>query len=148
MTAKNVLVALSISFFFFSNASGQTAFRLPPAVKLIAKKMARHNIYESYTVGFSGTISTQYELFSRLVKVASDQELLELADFYRNPVVRIYALKALKAKGEKIPEALINRFDKDSSHVQILNGCIGGYREVSGIAMEIMKPRKSPLPGL
>jgi hypothetical protein len=76
-------------------------------VATLARAMANSDIYEvSYTVGYTGAISQQYQRFERLLSLATEQQLIDLASRNENAVVRLYAFQALRQKKAKISEAV------------------------------------------
>lgn len=84
------------------------------------------NIYEvSYTVGFAGSVSKQYLRFNKLLSLATEKQLTDMAAQNKNAVVRLYALQALRQKHVKIPDNLLKQFRHDKTIVIILNGCCG-----------------------
>jgi hypothetical protein len=108
----------------------------------LVTEMARHNVYEaSYTVGYGGVVSKQYQRFEALTALATEQQLLFLAEKNKNAVVRIYAFQALKRKGA-IPEQLKVQFSNDKTIVRILSGCFGDDKPLNVLFEQELK---SPL---
>lgn len=106
----------------------------------IVKEIAKSNIYEeSYTIGYAGTISKQFQRFDELLTIATKEQLMELAAYNKNAVVRLYAYQALKRNKIKIPDTLIHKFRQDNSIVQILQGCIGDKKSVKELAQQDLK---------
>lgn len=106
-------------------------------VVLIIKEMAKINLYEvSYTVGYFGSLSLQYQLFEKLLSLASHQQLIYFATKDSNAVARLYCYQALRQKKGDIPVSLKQQFIKDTTKVKKLKGCIGEERSVSFLANE------------
>jgi hypothetical protein len=103
-------------------------------IEMILFEMAQHNIYESSFVGFSAVPSLQYKRFQQMKERANAGQLVQYASSYHNPVVRLYALKALKEIKMEIPASLIQQFKNDSSKVSISIGCIKDIQKVSSVA--------------
>ena len=72
----------------------------------ISQELTQRNILTGRYTGKESSDSPQYEIFERLMKKASEKELVQLTD-HENAVVRTYAFWALaKKKSSKIPEIL------------------------------------------
>lgn len=94
--------------------------------KEVIEAMAEGNVYEaSYTVGYAGTISRQYQRFEKILLLATDQQLIDLAVHHTNAVVRLYPFQALKRKKISISSDIIHQFEHDKAVVKVLTGCIG-----------------------
>ena len=109
------------------------------SLEKVVQQIAAYNVYESAHVGYAGVKSTQYTRFEKLLTLATEQELIELASLDANAVVRLYALQALHHKKVAITDGLLKRFAQDTAHVQTLNGCIGGKLNVGLLASTILK---------
>lgn len=106
----------------------------------IVKAIAKSNIYEvSYTVGYAGTISKQYQRFEQLLSLATQEQLMDIAVNNKNAVVRLYALQALKRKKINIPDSLIQQFQNDHTIVEMLKGCFGDKKRVNLLAQQDLK---------
>lgn len=101
---------------------------------MILFEMTQHNIYESSFVGFSAVPSVQYKRFLQMKELANAGQLLQYANSHHNPVVRLYALKALKEIKSEIPAPLAQQFKNDSSKVSIFIGCIKDIQKLSSVA--------------
>ncbi len=100
-------------------------------------EMARHNIYEtSKTIGYANVVSSQYQRFELLIRLATEQELINLAVHNKSAVVRLYALQAIRLKNITIPDKITEQFQKDKTRVETLEGCLGDKRTVSILAMQ------------
>jgi hypothetical protein len=107
------------------------------SVAILVKGLAAANVYEqSLSVGYAGAASTQYWRFSRLLSIASNEQLIHLAADHKNAVVRLYCYGALKQRGSVISSSLLQQFSSDNTIVKTLNGCIGGERSVRALAAE------------
>lgn len=124
----------------FSLAIGAFSFGQKPksdSVAILARAIANSDIYEvGYTVGYSGSISQQYQRFQRLVFLATEQQLIDLASRFENPVVRLYAFQALRQKKANISEVLFKQFQNDKTIVTMLKGCIGDKKTVNDLAKQ------------
>lgn len=140
MNIRGKLIFGCLFLFLFSTVNGEGQVRIRKTVTRIAKAIARQDTYdESVSFGFAGTESKQWERFEDLLKTASAPELLKLAGHDRHAIVRIYALKALKTKGVKIPSSLVAQFSEDHSRIQTRDGCIGGEQTASELAGVILE---------
>ena len=102
------VVTLSLATVVFS--FGQKT--MGDSVATLARAMANSDIYEvSYTVGYTGAISQQYQRFERLLSLATEQQLIDLAYRYDNAVIRLYAFQALRQKKQKFQRLSYNSFN-------------------------------------
>lgn len=100
----------------------------------VVNAIAESNIYEiSYTVGYAGTISRQYQRSQLLSSLATEQQLLDIAAHHKNAVVRLYALQALRHKKISIPQTLLQQFQNDHTRVKVLKRCEGDEQSVSAL---------------
>jgi hypothetical protein len=100
-------------------------------------KMAHNDVYErSYSIGYFGSYSKQLELFEKLKTIATEDQLLKLAEESKSPVVRLYAFQALKEKKTKVPESVVQKFTHDSTEVVVLWGCFGDKKPVRSLAFK------------
>jgi len=130
------LITLFIMTGIFSFGQRQSNDSLTTVIKAIANS----NIYEvSYTVGYAGSISKQYQRFEQLLSLATEEQLLDLAAHNKNAVVRLYAFQALKRKKIKIPDNLIRQFQHDNTIVQMLKGCVGDKKSVNALVQQDIK---------
>jgi hypothetical protein len=127
------LFALSIGFSF-----GQQ--RQEDSLTMIVAAIARSNVYEaSYTVGYRGMVSKQYQRFEQLIDLATEKQLLALVEQHKNAVVRLYAFQALKARKVAISEKLKRQFHDDKTVVKVLKGCVADERSLSVLATQDLK---------
>lgn len=133
---KYFLPAILLAVATISFGQKQKSNSVAPVVNAIAKS----NVYEvSYTVGYAGTISKQYERLVKLSSLATEQELLAIAAQNKNAVVRLYALQALKQKKIRIPQELLRQFQNDHTMVKMLKGCIGDQKRVNVLFQQDLK---------
>jgi hypothetical protein len=118
------------AFFFISLFTASAVFAFgqkhhSSIVKDLVSAMAHSNMYEvSHTVGFTGESSKQYQRYEQLTALATEQELLHLAEKHKNGVVRLYAWQGLKKRKAVIPDMLLYQFSNDRTVVKVLKGCI------------------------
>lgn len=130
---KQFLIMLACILCLFSGrlqAQGLTIVALP----VVVSEMAAHDIYESETVGIANARSKQFARYQQLVSIATDAQLLSLANTHPNAVVRLYAYQALRERNIAIPKALLQKFNEDETLVQTLEGCIANKFPVSKLA--------------
>ena len=124
----------------FLLAIGAFSFGQKPnsdSVAILARAIANNDIYEvGYTVGYNGSISQQNQRFQRLLFLATEQQLIDLASNYDNAVVRLYAFQALRQKKANITEVLFKQFQNDKTIVTVLKGCIGDKKAVNDLAKQ------------
>jgi len=130
---KNTLPILVLMCAAVKFASAQKGN--PESLPVLIENLARYNVYEtSEMIGFAGSISRQYARYQQLGKVATIAELEDLAGNHKNPVVRLYALQALRHKLKVIPPALLEKFKQDYTVVVTMHGCIAGKLPVNQLA--------------
>lgn len=120
------LISLTISFSAYS-----TDF-----VNVIVKDIAKHNVYESVTVGFAAAPSTQHMRLNQLLMLANDTQLMSLTK-HSNAVVRLYALHGIISRKLPITEEIRDQFFMDNTLVSTLQGCIGNKLTVGLISKAI-----------
>jgi hypothetical protein len=126
-----IFLILAILFFGVHTRSNAQGFSLATPAS-IAAELAQSNAYEiSQTIGLMQTPSLQLQRFNRLVSLATEQELVDLATSHSNTVVRLYAYQALKVKKAAIPKALQEKFNADISKVHVVDGCVLEQKTVS-----------------
>lgn len=139
ITYEKIIKAIVFALLLLLNHQStfsQTAIN--DSLNIIVAEIDSSNVYEmTYTVGYAGSISKQYLRLQKLSDMASEKKLTDLALNYHNPVVRLYALKALK-RFFSIPEHIALTFSNDKSLVNTLSGCYGGISSVSSLAREIL----------
>lgn len=109
----------------------------------IVTDIAKHNIYESATIGFAATPSTQHMRLNQLLMLAADNQLIGLTK-HNNAVVRLYALHAIIKRKLPVSSELRDQFYKDFSLVVTLQGCIGNKTTVSVIGRTILSENTNP----
>ena len=119
----------------FTGTARSSYGQINESLEKVVQEIAISNIYEvSYTVGFAGSVSEQYLRFNKLLSLATEQQLTDMAAQNKNAVVRLYALQALRQKHVKIPDNLLKQFQNDQTIVRLLNGCNGHKMTVSEAA--------------
>lgn len=114
--------------------------RQADSLTALVTAMAHSNIYESsYAVGFAGSVSKQFQRYEQLKALATDQQLLNLAEHHKYAVVRLYALQALKKRKVVIPEELMRKFSHDKTLVKTLNGCTGDEKPLNELLNQDLK---------
>lgn len=104
------------------------------ALPVVVSEMAAHDIYESETVGIAAIKSKQFARYQQLVTIATEEQLLALADQHASAVVRLYAYQALRERSITIPTAMQQKFKEDETSVQTLDGCIAQKLPLSKLA--------------
>ena len=127
--------ALAIAFLAFPWAFSFARHSNRDSAAMIVKEISKNNIYEvSYYVGYFGSMSVQYQLFEKLLTLASDEQLVHFAIKAKNGVARLYCYQALKARKAGIPDDLRRQFNNDHTIVQTLKGCTGDKSTISFLA--------------
>jgi hypothetical protein len=116
----------------------------PDTVQMIVDEMAVNGVYKrSYTIGYTGSYCKQLELYTKLLSVAAEDQLIELAKNNKSAVVRLYAFQALKEKKAKIADKVVYQFEEDNAQVITLSGCFGDKKQVKSLAFKpIIQPNE------
>ena len=133
---STLLKSLTLIILFLVTASithGQIENTLTKTVNEIIKC----NIYETTnTVGYAGVVSKQYQRFEKLISLANQEQLTDLAIHNPNAIVRLYALQALKRKKIHISDGMIQQFQNDNTVVETLEGCLGDKKSVNMLSIQ------------
>lgn len=96
----------------------------PGSIKLLAEQLRQVNRVESPAVYYGGVPSEVYAIYERMLESATSEDLLSLLDD-KNPAVRVYAFKGLKAKFPHVDLfPLLMARVTDSELVETQFGCI------------------------
>ncbi|GEO07761.1 hypothetical protein [Segetibacter aerophilus] len=146
MKLSKILLLAIISTFIHLISFGQN--NKDDTIKIVVGEMARNDVYErSYSIGYFGSYSKQLELFEKLKSIATEEQLLKLAEESKSAIVRLYAFQALKEKKTKIPESIARKFTNDNTEVTVLWGCFGDKKTVKALAFKtIIKQQNELLP--
>lgn len=88
-------------------------------IKKVVKRIAKENFYDM--TGRPGDV--QQINFDLLTRAGSPFDFLKIAMEDKNPVVRLYAFKALARRMDNIPMEVINKFRSDTSQIKVfVNG--------------------------
>jgi hypothetical protein len=117
---------LSVAFvalLVFSSAGKAITWHSQAAdpIKKIARELAKANVYESENGDNSAAKSPQILRYRQLLVTASPQQLTELAK-NKNPVVRLYAFKALVNSMKEVPSEIVESFRKDNTLIAVKTG--------------------------
>ena len=108
-------------------------------LKKIVKEIAKSNIYEyPTTAGIAGNSPKQNIRFEELLKTADNDELVKLATKNKNPVVRLYAYRAIVQKFKEVPKDILDRFNNDTSLVNTIRGGVADKKPVNIIAASFL----------
>ncbi len=102
------------------------------AISLI-KQIAAYNVFESEILGDNDAISLQFERFTKLKAILTNEQFFKLAMTHRNGVVRAYAYyHCFEIKKElKDFDRLINRLKKDKTKIKTVIGCLGRVHPIN-----------------
>lgn len=85
-------------------------------------------------VGFGGIYTWQYACYERLKQVASTRELIYLTK-HRNPVIRVYAYKALIGVDSVEAKVARKRLLNDTATFDYFSGCMMTQEQVKDFAL-------------
>jgi hypothetical protein len=94
-------------------------------VNVLVSDLAKDNIIESMTVGFSGSRSAVFQKFI-LLKLIANRESLELLLNHEAANVRYYSFQSLISLDSSRKEQFFKEVRGKYDFVETLNGCIGG----------------------
>lgn len=100
------------------------------SVIILRNEIANFNEVQGSNIGFAGTPSKQYGNYEALLKIASDEELIELTKD-TNYVVATYASFGLIERENPYFIEVFSRFLKKDQRVNVMYGCSGGEDFVS-----------------
>lgn len=105
----------------------------------IVLRIAEINEVMGGAVGYGGERPEQYDNFTSLRETASQQELEELTN-HPNAVVRCYSFWALSYHSEADLFSIAVDHINDTTQVETLFGCLGGYEMVGDFFINIITP--------
>ena len=92
-------------------------------VNKLVEDITEYNELHSSGVGYSGVQTEQYTRYINLAKFASEAELIHFTD-HQNPVVRVYAFRALIERGSPAVIPVFKKHLGDKEELESLGGCI------------------------
>ena len=108
-------------------------------IKKIVKEIAKSNVYEiNSTTGYRETLSQQSTRYQQLLKIATAEQLTELAMKNKNAVVRLYAFQGLVNKLKEIPKEIVDQFRNDTSTIDVLKGNIAEKVSLNKVASGLL----------
>lgn len=110
------------------------------AIAQIVLAIERGNSVESAHIGFVGTPSSQWNLYERLRKVASEEELVKLTD-HKNAVVRCYSFQALAYKRSKNVFPILLKHLRDTATIETLSGDVGMTQLTGDYFLDVVTPK-------
>lgn len=140
---KIILVA-SMFFIFISGYQAADAFSPKQEtllsttindtpVKKIIKRIAKDNVYVVTPMN-SKVVSDQELNYVDLLKIASIEELTQLAADHKNAVVRLYAFRALMESVKDAPKYIFEQFMNDKTPVKVIEGTRTETKPLNSIA--------------
>lgn len=139
-------IVLALSMFFFFVAEYQVAnaslakqensfFEIinETPVKKIVKRIAKENIYVVTPIN-SKIVSSQEQNYVDLLKIASIEELTQLAAEDKNAIVRLYAFRALMESIKDVPKDIFKQFLNDTTPVKVIEGTRTDTKPLNSIA--------------
>lgn len=102
-------------------------------VKKIVKKIAKANVFVVTPLN-STNVSEQELNYRDLLKIASIEELTQLAAQDKNAVVRLYAFRALMESVKDAPQNIFTQFRNDSTAINVIDGTRSETKPLNSIA--------------
>jgi hypothetical protein len=112
-----------------------------PSLPSVVAELASEPRYTSEAIGYSGTRSPAYELYSQLILIADDEDLRALLD-HESAVVRLYAFQGLIHR-DFAAAPLIAELRAKEDPVDTQYGCSQWRSRVGQIAKQIVEDRAS-----
>ncbi len=131
---KNILliVVLLISFTALKAQVNNFGKTVSDSINIVKTLMRKDGSVTSYATGISGTESKQFQRFIYLVHTLKSDQFLELTKD-TSTCLRIYAYAGLTYNRYKKVALLKPMFQKDSTLVQYMAGCLGGNVRANAI---------------
>lgn len=104
-------------------------------LKKLLKEIASEDVYDMT----AQNQSTQQQLYYRLLNAGSKFDFLKLAMEQKDPMIRIYAFKAIAETMDDLPAELVVKFKHDETPVKVLAGHIEKELPVSEIINGFLK---------
>jgi hypothetical protein len=99
-------------------------------VKQIADRIAKVNVIEDETIGFSSIQSENFKNFKALKTKATNSELVELLE-NKNSVVNAYAAFAMIDRSKNETPNIYDKFLNNDKIAETQKGCTGGQDKIS-----------------
>ena len=104
-------------------------------LKKIVRRIAKANVYVVTSLnGSEKAVSDQELNYQNLLKVASPEELSDLAASDKNAIVRLYAFKALMETVKDAPKNIFEQFMNDATPVKVINGSRSEMKPLNSIS--------------
>lgn len=95
---------------------------VPKPIRKIVKAIAKGNVFVLHEPEQASPLVTKLgENYFLLSKLATSYELEDLIRTHKNPVVRMYAFKALTTQVRDIPETIMNIINNDTASIKCIN---------------------------
>ncbi len=92
-------------------------------LKKIIKQLAKANVFDATPLRVNSKVVSEQEAhYKELLSIASPDQLTELATNNKNPIVRLYAFRALMEKVKDAPGNVLQQFMNDTTPIRIING--------------------------
>jgi hypothetical protein len=133
----NIIVLIILLGF---DSFGQQSEAVRPEIQKLATDIAKDNVLKSEGVGFAGVRTEQWDRHEKLIKDATNSELLALTD-NSNAVVRCYAFQALATRKEVDIFPVLLKHLSDTSNIQTFFGCIRSSQTAGDYFLEVVTPQ-------
>lgn len=134
----NILI-LTITLNSFGQRFQFDKTKISSQTKTIVEKIEKKNMLMGSAVGYGGTRPEQFDNFTDLKNVATDDELQELTN-YPNGVVRCYSFWALSYKTSFNLLPIVIRHIPDDESVSTMFGCIVSDENVGDFFINLVTP--------
>ena len=104
-------------------------------LRKIVRRIAKANAYVVTSLNNNNKAVSDQELNYRdLLKVASPEELSDLAASDKNAIVRLYAFKALMETEKDAPKNIFEQFMNDATLIKVINGSRSEMKPLNSIS--------------
>lgn len=104
-------------------------------LKKIVRRIAKANVYVVTSLNSNNKAVSDQELnYQNLLKVASPEELSDLAASDKNAIVRLYAFKALMETVKDAPKNIFVQFMNDATLIKVINGSRSEMKPLNSIS--------------
>ena len=108
------------------------------SIELVKALMRKSGSVNSYSIGYAGEVSQQFQRFVFLITYLNTDEFLELTKD-TSICLRIYAYAGLTYNRYKKIATIKDQFQHDSTLVPYMAGCLGGNVKANRIVSNLKK---------
>ncbi|MGC4100493.1 hypothetical protein [Ferruginibacter sp.] len=140
LPVKHITILPALIFFCYNFCVAQKdSTKTRHSILKVARQVSRGKTVDRGPVGFSATLTKQFDRFIFLWNNATDNELVALTN-YKSAVVRAYAFEILVLKGYSGVKTILNQHIADNAVIHIRSGCINSTAPVNFYFLQLLTP--------